>query len=324
MPRETVSVIIPCFQQGHFLAEALESVLTQSYGAVQPVVVNDGSSDDTAAVAARFGQRIHYLEQANRGLAAARNRGIEEAEGKYLLFLDADDRLHPDAIAWLVDAVAGRDDRVGLMGHRRFTDNAQAAGQVEVVPRGEAAFLPDFIHECGGPPHAFLSPRHLVRQAGGFMPLEAPGCEDWDLWLRLVLRGAELVPVRRVGAYYRRYPGSMSTQGLAMLESRTAVLLRLHGRLLQIPALLDRWGPELFRAEHRVHRRCLVQGARPWYVKELARAMLELTARNVRLPESLPKALLRKVLGSRADGLTLAAMAILFPRRLARYRNGYT
>ena len=87
-----VSVIIPCHNHAAYLGEAIESVLGQDYGPVQIIVVDDGSTDDTAAVAAsRDG--VTLVRQPNHGLAAARNRGLRESSGELLVFLDADSRM---------------------------------------------------------------------------------------------------------------------------------------------------------------------------------------------------------------------------------------
>src|SRR5215212_2774004 len=92
-----VSVISPCYNQAHFLGEAIESVLAQSYRPFEIVVVDDGSPDNTSEVAARY-PRVRCIRQENQGLAGARNTGIRESKGEYLVFLDADDRLLPEAL----------------------------------------------------------------------------------------------------------------------------------------------------------------------------------------------------------------------------------
>ncbi len=98
----SVAVVIPCYNQARFLADAVESVLWQSLAAREIIVVDDGSTDDTRTVAARY--KVKYVHQANQGLARARNRGITETSGEYLVFLDADDRLLTDALAAGVNA----------------------------------------------------------------------------------------------------------------------------------------------------------------------------------------------------------------------------
>src|SRR5215211_9350661 len=92
-----VSVVIPCYNQAHFLGEAIESVLSQSYRNFEILVVDDGSTDNTSEVASRY-ERVRIVRQENRGLSGARNRGLREAKGEYVVFLDADDRLLPGAL----------------------------------------------------------------------------------------------------------------------------------------------------------------------------------------------------------------------------------
>src|ERR687890_1245755 len=92
-----VSVVIPCYNQAHFLGEAIESVLAQSYKDFEIIVVDDGSPDNTSEVAARY-PGVRCVRQENQGLAGARNTGIRESKGEYLVFLDADDRLLAEAL----------------------------------------------------------------------------------------------------------------------------------------------------------------------------------------------------------------------------------
>src|SRR6266513_5232454 len=92
-----VSVIIPCYNQAHFLHEAIESVLAQTYSNREIIVVDDGSTDNTATVA-RCHSPPRYIYQENAGPSAARNTGFEQSRGEYLVFLDADDRLLPEAL----------------------------------------------------------------------------------------------------------------------------------------------------------------------------------------------------------------------------------
>src|SRR5215213_6007654 len=91
-----VSVVIPCYNQARFLGEAIESILSQGYSDFEVIVVDDGSQDDTEKVASRYAtedSRVKLVRQENRGLAGARNTGLAEARGEYVVFLDSDDRL---------------------------------------------------------------------------------------------------------------------------------------------------------------------------------------------------------------------------------------
>src|SRR4051794_12323832 len=97
MSLPTVSVVIPCFNQGRFLPDALESVLAQTFPAAEIVVVDDGSTDETAAAARRY-PNVRCIRQRNRGLASARNTGLMHTAGECVVFLDADVRLRPEAV----------------------------------------------------------------------------------------------------------------------------------------------------------------------------------------------------------------------------------
>src|SRR5215217_8951250 len=92
-----VSVIIPCYNQAHFLSEAIQSVLAQSYPHFEIIVVDDGSTDTTSQVASRYPE-VRCIRQNNQGLSGARNSGFAQSKGSYLVFLDADDRLLPGAL----------------------------------------------------------------------------------------------------------------------------------------------------------------------------------------------------------------------------------
>ncbi len=108
----SVSLVIATFNHGRFLAEALDSAVAQTLKGVEIVVVDDGSTDDTPAVLARYAGRIRAVRQPNRGLAAARNTGLATARGTYVGFLDADDVLMPTKLAEQV-AVLAREPTVG-------------------------------------------------------------------------------------------------------------------------------------------------------------------------------------------------------------------
>jgi glycosyltransferase involved in cell wall biosynthesis len=95
-----ISVIIPCYNAKAYLGEAIESALGQEAGPLEIIVVDDGSTDGSADVARRFGAAVRYEGQANAGIAAARNRGVELSRGRYLAFLDADDMWAPGSLAW--------------------------------------------------------------------------------------------------------------------------------------------------------------------------------------------------------------------------------
>jgi glycosyltransferase involved in cell wall biosynthesis len=305
MSAPLVSVVIPCFRQAHFLPEALASAFAQTHPAVETIVVNDGSDDNTDAVARELLPRIRYVSQKNAGLPAARNAGIEAATGKYLLFLDADDLLHERAIERLVGAMNGREDVLAVCGWRKFTGAPQNAIDRDVlVPPGDA--FPLLIHDNPAPPNAYLCSRALVNAVGRFEG-SLRSCEDWDLWVRMALAGATLVTVPQVGAFYRQTPGSMSTDHERMLVTRTEVLLRTHAGFAQKPTLRARWGSELAAAALRVRRRLRVQRVRPDLEAALTALLDELSKAGFRAPFGRKESVLVRLVGREwADRLLLA------------------
>ncbi|MEM4724269.1 MAG: glycosyltransferase family A protein, partial [Candidatus Hadarchaeum sp.] len=103
----SVSVIIPCYNHGHYLPCAVNSVMAQTFADWEAIIVDDGSTDNTREVAAQFtDSRVRYIYQDNRGLAAARNTGIRAAQGEYLAFLDADDEWEPTFLEACVAALS--------------------------------------------------------------------------------------------------------------------------------------------------------------------------------------------------------------------------
>lgn len=105
MADSSVSVIVPCHNGAEFLADAIASILAQTHPALEVLVIDDGSTDDTAAIAAQYAAPIRYIHQVCQGVSVARNTGIQASRGNYLVFLDHDDRLLPHALAIGVDCL---------------------------------------------------------------------------------------------------------------------------------------------------------------------------------------------------------------------------
>lgn len=295
MTSPQVSVVIPCFRQGRFLAGAIESVLAQTCSSIEVIVVNDGSDDDTEDVAARYGGRVRYVLKENGGLSSARNAGIAVARGRYLLFLDADDLIDRRAVMSLVEQMGDVDDRLVMMGFRLFVDHPAAEFSQDQSPAMAAEHfsrifdidpvlghrphdlnpnrlqsLPYLIYTNFGPPHCWLCSRRMVLNIGGFdETLDA--CEDWDLWLRLAMSGAQLVTLEYVGAFYRRYSGSMSTDNARMLDNRSALLLKLSRSLRDNENSSRLWGQDLLQAARRIRRRYIAFGIASQRANELSR-----------------------------------------------------
>lgn len=105
MSRPAISVVIPCYNAGRFLRETIDSILAQSYSPMEVIVVDDGSTDDSAAIAESYGPPVRVVRQHNQGESVARNRGIEDARGDWIAFQDADDYWHPDKLSRQVASI---------------------------------------------------------------------------------------------------------------------------------------------------------------------------------------------------------------------------
>jgi glycosyltransferase involved in cell wall biosynthesis len=218
-----VSVVIPCFNQAHFLGEAIESVLSQSYSHFEIVVVDDGSTDNTSEVAGRY-PGVHCVRQENQGLAGARNSGLYESKGSYLVFLDADDRLLPDAL------------KVGLECLKAHPECAFVSGRYREIAADEShlrGFQPLYHIKKGDYSellrgnyigmHATLMYRRSVLESVGGFDTSIEACEDYDLYLRI----ARNFPIHchdKVVAEYRQHDSNMSRDSALMLKATLAIL----------------------------------------------------------------------------------------------------
>ncbi len=157
-----VSVIIPVYNRERYLPEAVRSVLAQSYPAFEVVLVDDGSTDNSAAIAREFGPPVRYSHQANAGQAAARNRGVELATGTMLAFLDSDDYWSPDKLAIQVDAF-GRDPELeAVFGHVRQFFTPELKSELAARFRFHAEVMPGYV------PGTLLIRRQAFERIGRF------------------------------------------------------------------------------------------------------------------------------------------------------------
>lgn len=184
-PNPLVSVIIPNFNHAQYLGDAIRSVLDQSYANVEVIVVDDGSTDQSRAVAAQFGDRILYLYQTNRGLSAARNTGIQAARGEYIGLLDADDLYEPHFVSSMLVALQSDPAADGVFCGYQFVDQQnKALPQVEARPVPTEQLYETLLDGNFFVPESILVHRHCYTSAGSFdETLRA--CEDWDMWLRI-------------------------------------------------------------------------------------------------------------------------------------------
>jgi len=181
-----VSVIIPCFNGSNFLAEAIESVLSQSYKYIELVIVDDGSEDNSYEIVSRYPE-VKILRQQNQGVASARNRGVKESEGKYLVFLDQDDRLLKDALEINLKYLKNFPDFAFVFGLSKQINKDGSPRPAKKSPISIDA--QDYFEEllcgkiCGAicPPSVVMFRRSYFEEVGGFKSELVPS-DDYDLY----------------------------------------------------------------------------------------------------------------------------------------------
>ncbi|HVO28325.1 MAG TPA: glycosyltransferase family A protein [Candidatus Margulisiibacteriota bacterium] len=221
-----VSVVIPCYNHARYLGDAIQSVLHQTYRDFEIIVVDDGSTDDTPEVVARFGGAVRSLRQENRGLGPARNAGIIAANGDFVAFLDADDLWLPAYLAHMVQAFSN-DATIGAIycGWHYIDAGGKelARTNIRVFPRGQVYRAMTFMN--------FVIPSGVVVRRVCFDQLglfdDAP-CEDWDMWIRVLTRYA-MVGVPQALVQYRIHENNMSANIAHMERAKRRVLAKHFG-----------------------------------------------------------------------------------------------
>ena len=200
----TVSVIIPCYNQGEYLHEAVESVRSQSLKNLEIIIVNDGSDDETTPqiCTALEGPGVKVLNTANQGLAAARNYGIAESKGQYILPLDADDKIGPNYIKEAA-TILNEEPDIAIVYCK-----AQLFGAVNtpwLLPEYSLEeMLKNNVIFCSA-----LYRRSDWELVGGYDSGMIYGWEDYDFWLSLIEKGRKVLQLPEVHFFYRIDPGSM-------------------------------------------------------------------------------------------------------------------
>jgi glycosyltransferase involved in cell wall biosynthesis len=239
-PRDvpSVSVIVPCYRQGHFLADALASVFRQEYGPIEVIVVNDGSpdSDLIEAVIAPYADRVIYVSQENRGLSGARNAGLAVATGEFVVCLDADDRLLPHAVATSAQALRER-PRAGLVwGFNRLIDAAgRPIERRDHQPFRDGSYAALLVCNTIGPPVGVMFRRDALLAVGAFAT-DLRYAEDYECYLRIAHR-YESYCHERVIVEYRLHDANMSKNLQGMYRGLVQVLARQEALVRGDPAL---------------------------------------------------------------------------------------
>ena len=223
-----LSVIMPAYNAEETIEAALDSLIAQSFKNWEAIIVDDGSNDATASIVARrvrLDCRLRSVSGAREGASAARNRGIAQARGEWMSFLDADDWVSPifmERLLGALDAAPGH--QVAYGGYCRVMPDGSMTASV-VDPRVQAAPFPTFARSCAVTINSLVIQRQIVLNAGGF-DTGLSTCEDWDLWQRVSRAGAQWLMVDEQLAYYRASAGSLTRASRQMLEDGRTVIHR--------------------------------------------------------------------------------------------------
>jgi glycosyltransferase involved in cell wall biosynthesis len=290
-----VSVVIPCFNQAHFLVEAIESVRDQAYSNLEVVVVDDGSVDNSFEVAGRYPD-VRRLRQPNHGVAAARNLGLAESHGAFVAFLDADDRLLQNAIEVGMQALAKR-PRVALAAgmSRDIGEDGRVLRkrrQPLVTQDHYVRLLEDCYIWSGS---SVVYTRSAVEAVGGFNENLVAG-DDYELYLNIARRHPIFCHETLV-TEYRRHGSNTTRDAALVLKSELQVL---HGQRANLTSRRDRSAQRTgVRRVRTVHGTALAeQAAVAWSAGQRREALKGACSLAVRSPLNLRR-FAKQVSGSR-------------------------
>ena len=231
-----VTAVISTYNRAPLVGQAIRSALEQtSVPGLEVVVVDDGSTDDTAAVLGEFGDRIRVVYQANRERGAARNAGLRAARGEFVAFLDSDDYWFPDKIQRELTTIRGADAVLTYSGAMFVDGGGRPLGRVR-MPSWSGDVLRKLALGNFVPVGAHLLRREAFLQVGGFSEDRAlSGSEDWEAWVRLAAVGT-FIRTPGLGLNYRQHPGCTTANHAEMRRS----MLEAHSRIFGNPALHSR------------------------------------------------------------------------------------
>jgi glycosyltransferase involved in cell wall biosynthesis len=225
----SISVVIPTYNGSRFIAETLESVLAQSLQPDEVLVIDDGSTDDTAAIAESFAPRVRVIRCSNQRQSAARNFGAQQASSEWIALIDHDDIWEPNKLEEQMEEIA------------RYPEaDLCYTGLVLLIQKGDSATLGPV---WGVPPAkdirkalfsgvTFLPSSVLIRRStllsvNGFDPKICNGNEDYDMWLRLLHAGAKFAACRKPLVQYRRHEGCSALRDRAWFDECMGIYTRM-------------------------------------------------------------------------------------------------
>ena len=182
-----ISVVIPTYNRAHTIARAIDSVLAQTYGNFELIVVDDASTDETLDILKGYGGRIKVLkQQRNEGVSVSRNRGVREAKGSYICFLDSDDAWRPQKLEFQVNLLEREDFKI-IHSEEIWIRKGVRVNPKKIHQKYGGWIFKECLPRCIISPSAVMIEKETFLQEGGFDETLVV-CEDYDLWAKLTCR----------------------------------------------------------------------------------------------------------------------------------------
>lgn len=207
--KPVVSIIVPCYNQAHYLEDTLDSVLEQTFSDWECIIVNDGSPDHTEEIALEWckkDDRFKYHLKNNGGLPAARNTGVSMSTGRYILPLDSDDMLHQDYMKEMIK-ILDNNVELGIASSYRFFFSGNKQNILQIHKTKGAGVL-DLLFENQLMPSSMYR-RTCWEQVGGYDEKMRKGYEDWEFWISITKQGWKFKILEQPLFYYRKSTSSM-------------------------------------------------------------------------------------------------------------------
>ena len=221
-----VSICIPTYNRKDFLKEALDSVFAQTYQDFDVVIVDDGSTDGTRQMIKEINFPIRYYWQQNSGDAAARNKLIQLAKGEFIIFLDSDDLLIPDAVERILRTEENENDEVIVYGNYLRIDECGNICGRSTRKLHSGYITPHLFKDIIVHPSGSMFPKRILEEARGFDE-SLPFCSDYDLWLSLSTK-YRFIALIEATYKRRRHAGNLSARSMANRIIELKVLERFY------------------------------------------------------------------------------------------------
>lgn len=262
-----VSIIIPCFNQGSYINDALESLEKCDKSLFETIIINDGSTDSytNKILQDLSAQGFFVIFQKNMGLAEARNNGIKSAKGKYILPLDSDNKIRPEYLTQSLEVFEKYEDVAVVYGNAAYFGDKQG-----ILKPGsftlQRLMLRNYIDACA------VIKKSIIEEAGYYDTMRFMGLEDWDMWLRIAFANYKFHYIDQVLFDYRVSKKSMITELTFDIRKRNAIeeyFLNKYSDKLSPDAVIDDMINRLKKHPFRFARKLFLKRLFPSYYKRL-------------------------------------------------------